>query len=152
MLKRIHAEHRGCALICSPPAGAKVPITSYTCTQPNYPIQTFSDNHQYNVSSGLWTCETKGGAHPNLLDSDTRGDCELYVWNSTLLWCWNSPRMVCWESEDDVCRCYWYPTSKSFSPQCRTPLQQHWQDNVLNISEEATTPVVMNLTALLCEL
>ena len=56
-------------------------ITSYTCTQPNYPIQTLSDNRQCNVSGGLRTFETEGGARPNLLDSDTRGDSGLYVWN-----------------------------------------------------------------------
>ena len=60
-----------------PPAGAKVPVTSYTCTQSNYPIQTLSNNHQCNVSSGLRTCETEGGASPNLLDGDTRGDSAL---------------------------------------------------------------------------
>ena len=117
-----------------PPAGAKVPVTSYTCTQSNYPIQTLSNNHQCNVSSGLLTCETR--EEPVLIcwtvTLEEIVDFRHGMIIPTALWCWNSLRMVCWECEDNVCRWHQYPSSKSISPQCRTPLQQHWQDNVLN--------------------
>ena len=79
-----------------------MPITRYICTQSNF--QTFSDSSLCNVSSELWTCETEGGARPNLLDSDTRGDGGTYrLIILTPLWCWTFPkdgvfRVVYWHS------------------------------------------------------
>ena len=45
------------------PAGARVPITSYTCTQPDLPGSNDAD--QCNVSSELRTCEVEEGASPD---------------------------------------------------------------------------------------
>ena len=70
-----------CHSICVPfgvlplPAGAQVPIASYTCTQPSQ-SGTTTDGGQCNVTNGLRTCETKGGVRPDLLDSDRT----VYVW------------------------------------------------------------------------
>ena len=99
-------------------------ITSYTCTQPNYPIQTFNDNHQCNVSSGLRTCETEGGARPNLLDGDTRGDSGTYIWNDNT------------------------------NPFVALDIPQGWcvESVKMTFVDGTDIPVVMNLTALLCEL
>ena len=58
------------------PTGAQVPITSYTCTQPNQP--GFLDQGQCTDSGGLRTCAIKGGARPTLLSSS--GDRGLYGW------------------------------------------------------------------------
>ena len=53
-----------------------MPITSYTCTQPNQP--GFLDQGQCTVSSsGLRTCAIKGGAHPALLSSNVG----VYEWH-----------------------------------------------------------------------
>ena len=64
-----------------PPTGAQVPITSYTCTQPNIP--GFEDHGQCTVSGGLRTCAIKEGVRPTLLSSSasvsTRG---FYGWDS----------------------------------------------------------------------
>ena len=60
-----------------------MPITSYTCTQPNgISNSTFADDGQCNVSNGLRTCETKEGVRPNLLNGDTAGTGGVYVWAS----------------------------------------------------------------------
>ena len=56
------------------PVGARVPITSYTCTQPSQ-SGTVTDGSQCNVTRGLRSCETKEGARPDLLR--TNG---VYVW------------------------------------------------------------------------
>ena len=58
------------------PAGARVPITRYTCTQPNRPVA--NDQHQCTVSSGLWTCKSKEGVSPG--GSITIGG--TYVWHA----------------------------------------------------------------------
>ena len=64
-----------------PPTGAQVPITSYTCTQPNF-LNTFTDNDQCTVSGGLRTCAIKEGVRPDLLSTSTslstRG---FYTWD-----------------------------------------------------------------------
>ena len=49
------------------PTGAQMPITSYTCTQPN--IAGFLDQGQCTASRGLWMCAIKEGVHPALLSS-----------------------------------------------------------------------------------
>ena len=61
-----------------PPTGAQVPITSYTCTQPN--VATFLDQGQCTVSGGLRACAIKEGAHPALLSSSA--DLGVYAWDS----------------------------------------------------------------------
>ena len=62
------------------PAGAQVPITNYTCTQPN--IAGFRDHGQCTVSGGLRTCAIKEGARPALLSSSVnRG---VYAWDSNI--------------------------------------------------------------------
>ena len=132
-----------------------MPITSYTCTQPNYPIQTFSDNHQCNVSSGLRTCETEGGAHPNLLDGDTRGDSGLYVWNDNTNpfvvldipqgWCVGSVRITFVDGTEIP--------ALSLSVHSAERLSTNTDRTMFSIvSEDGTTPVVMNLTTLACAL
>ena len=60
------------------PTGAQVPITSYTCTQPN--VVGFLDQGQCTVSGGLRTCVIKEGAHPALLSSSA--DRGVYAWDS----------------------------------------------------------------------
>ena len=58
-------------------AGAQVPITSYTCTQPN--VHGFQDRGQCTDSRGLWTCAIKEGARPALLSSDV--NLGVYGWH-----------------------------------------------------------------------
>ena len=58
-----------------------MPITRYTCTQPNsISNSTFADDGQCNVSNGLRTCETKEGVLPNLLNGATAGTNGVYAW------------------------------------------------------------------------
>ena len=95
-------------LICLPytfpHTGAQVPITSYTCTQPN--LAGFLDQGQCTVSRGLRTCAIKEGARPALLSSSA--DLGVYAWDSSILpypnpfvvldipqgWCVGSVRMT----------------------------------------------------------
>ena len=61
------------------PAGAQVPITSYTCTQPN--TAGYLDQRQCTGSSGLQTCAINEGARPTLLSSSlTPG---VYGWHGS---------------------------------------------------------------------
>ena len=64
------------------PAGARVPITSYVCTQPNGPEQLSpNDNDPCNVSRGLRECSIKESVVPLLLDGVVKsGSDTLYVW------------------------------------------------------------------------
>ena len=57
-----------------------MPITSYTCTQPNLP--GFLDQGQCTVSGGLRRCAIKEGAHPALLSSNA--DLGVYGWDSSV--------------------------------------------------------------------
>ena len=57
-----------------------MPITSYTCTQPN--IAGFLDQRQCTVSGGLQTCAIKEGARPALLSSSA--DLGVYGWDSSV--------------------------------------------------------------------
>ena len=61
-----------------PPTGVQVPITSYTCTQPNIP--GFEDHGQCTVSDGLRMCAIKEGARPALLSSSA--SLGVYAWDS----------------------------------------------------------------------
>ena len=63
------------------PTGAQVPITNYTCTQPN--IAGFLDQEQCTVSGGLRTCAIKEGALPTLLiSSASLNTLRVYAWDS----------------------------------------------------------------------
>ena len=55
-----------------------MPITSYTCTQPNIAVFLDKDG-QCTVSGGLRTCAIKKGAHPALLSSNV--SLGMYAWN-----------------------------------------------------------------------
>ena len=58
-----------------------MPITSYTCTQPN--IEGFLDHGQCTVSGGLRTCAIKEGARPVLLSSSASlSTLGFYGWDS----------------------------------------------------------------------
>ena len=63
-----------------PLTGAQVPITNYTCTQPN--IAVFLDHGQCTVGGGLRMCAIKEGSRPALLSSSlTPG---VYAWDSSI--------------------------------------------------------------------
>ncbi len=63
-----------------PLTGVQVPITSYTCTQPN--IAGFNDHGQCTVSRGLRMCAIKEGARPALLSSASLSS-GFYGWGSS---------------------------------------------------------------------
>ena len=72
-----------------------MPITSYTCTQPN--IAVFLDQGQCTVNSSRFRmCASKEGARPALLSSSA--DLGVYAWDSSVppypnpLWCWTFPK------------------------------------------------------------
>ena len=82
-----------------------MPITSYTCTQPN--LAVFLDHGQCTVSGGLRTCAIKEGARPALLSSSATH--EFYAWDNKVFpysnitfvvldipqgWCVGSVRMT----------------------------------------------------------
>ena len=134
-----------------PPTGAQVPITSYTCTQPNLP--GFNDQGQCTDSSGLRTCAIKEGARPALLSSNT--SLGVYGWDSkrppypnpfVVLdipqgWCVGSVRMTFGNlgSIPDL----------SLSVHSVERLSTNTSRTMFSlVSEEGTTPVVMNLTTL----
>ena len=105
-----------------PPTGAQVPITSYTCTQPN--VAGFLDHGQCTVIGGLLTSAIKEGAHPTLLSSSRI--LGVYVWDM------NTNPFVVLDIPQGWCVKMTFgnlgsiPTpSLSVSPQCRKPLHQH---------------------------
>ena len=61
-------------------AGAQVPITNYTCTQPN--LAGLLDQGQCTVSGGIRTCAIKNGTSPALLSSSA--DLGGYAWDSSV--------------------------------------------------------------------
>ena len=62
-----------------PLTGAQVPITNYTCTQPN--LGGFLDHKQCTVNSSRFRmCASKEGARPALLSSND--DLGVYAWDS----------------------------------------------------------------------
>ena len=77
-------EGVGCSvpvgLCLFPLTGAQVPITSYTCTQPN--VAVFKDHGQCTVSGGIRTCAIKEGARPTLLSSSA--SLGVYAWDSNV--------------------------------------------------------------------
>ena len=131
-----------------------MPITSYTCTQPN--IAGFLDHGQCTVSGGLRMCAIKEGVRPTLLSSSadlsTRG---FYAWDSNRPpypnlfvvldipqgWCVGSVRMT-FVGPSSI------PTL-SLSVHSAERLSTNTDRTAFSlVSEAGTTPVVMNLTAL----
>ena len=146
-----------CASWCTAnsPAGARVPITRYTCTQPDFLRIPYTDTSQCNVSRGLRTCETKEGVHPDLLNGYTTG-AGVYSWSRgthpfVVLdipqgWCVGSVKMTFLYDE--------IPTLVSLSVHSSERLSNNTDRTMFsNDSKEgihATTQVVMNLTTLAC--
>ena len=124
-----------------------MPITSYTCTQPN--IAVFLDHGQCTVSGGLRTCAIKEGARPALLSSSV--NLGLYAWNGNINpfvvldipqgWCVGSVKMT-FRAPSSI------PTL-SLSVHSAERLSNNTDRTVFSIfSEEGTSQVVMNLTTL----
>ena len=131
------------------PAGARVPITSYICTQPNLP--GFNDLSQCSVSSGLRTCETKEGGSPILLDGYSVRANGLYGWSGNTNpfvvldipqgWCVGSLVMTFLSSIPAL----------SLSVHSSERLSNNTDRTVFSIVSEAdSTPVVVNFTTLAC--
>ena len=133
----------GRVLVCIHfPAGAEVPITSYTCTQPD--LAGFNDQGWCTVSGGLRTCVITEGSSP---DSNIGG---TYVWNGNTNpfvvlevpqgWCIESVKMMFIASS--------IPTL-SLSVHSAERLSNNTDRTMFTLASEAgTTPVVMNLTTL----
>ena len=127
--------------------GAQVPVTNYTCTQPNLP--GLIDQGQCRVSGGLRTCAIKEGAHPTLLSSSV--NLGVYGWDSNTNpfvvldipqgWCVGSVGMM-----------FVHPSSipaLSLSIHSAERLSTNTDRTRFSlVSEEGATSVVMNLTAL----
>ena len=134
-------------LVCIrlPLTGAQVPVTNYTCTQPN--IAGIID--QCPVSGGFRTCAIKEGVRPALLSSNV--DLGVYAWNGNANpfvvldiprgWCVRSVRMM-----------FVHPSSipaLSLSVHSAERLSTNTDRTVFSlVSEAGTTPVVMNLIEL----
>ena len=130
-----------------PLTGAQVPITNYTCTQPN--IAGLLDQGQCTVSGGLRTCEIKEGAQPALLSSNV--SLGVYAWDSNINpfvvldipqgWCVESVKMT-----------FIAPSSiptLSLSVHSAERLSTNTDRTMFSlVSEEGTRLVVMNLTTL----
>ena len=135
-----------------PPAGAKVSITSYTCTPPNGPAQ-FSpgDDDACSVRGGLRECNMES-VIPLLLDGVVMSNINaLYAWNINTNpfvvldipqgWCVGSVRMT-FVAQSSI-------PALSLSVHSAECLSNDTDRTVFSIvSEEGTTPVVMNLTTL----
>ena len=136
-------------LVCIhlPLTGAQVPITSYTCTQPN--LLGFLDHGQCTVSGGLRICAIKEGAHPTLLSSSA--DLGVYAWrrNTNPFVVLDIPQGWCVES---VKMTFVAPSSiptPSLSVHSAERLSNNTDRTVFSlVSEEGATSVVMNLTTL----
>ena len=133
------------------PTGAQVPITSYTCTQPN--IAVFRDQGQCTVSGGLRTCAIKEGARPALLSSSL--NLGVYGWDSNAFpypnpfvvldipqgWCVGSVKMTFVAPSSIPTLSLSVHSAERFSTNTdRTMFSL--------VSEDGTRLVVMNLTAL----
>ena len=130
-----------------PHTGAQVPVTSYTCTQPN--IAIFLDHGQCTVSGGLRTCAIKEGARPALLSSSV--NLGQYAWNGNTNpfvvldipqgWCVGSVKMT-FRAASSV-------PALSLSVHSAERLSTNTDRTMFSlVHEEITRPVVMNLTAL----
>ena len=133
--------------ICFPLTGAQVPITSYTCTQPTY--NTFTDGDPCTVSGGLRTCAIKEGARPALLSSSP--SLGLYGWDSNInpFVVLDIPQGWCVESVKMTFRAPGGILTLSLSVHSAERLSNNTDRTMFSlVSEEGTTPVVMNLTTL----
>ena len=130
-----------------PLTGAQVPITSYTCTQPN--LAGFLDDGQCTVSGGLRTCAIKEGVSPTLVSSSA--DLGVYGWDSNANpfvvldipqgWCVRSVE-VAFIAPSSI------PTP-SLSVHNAERLSTNTDRTMFSlVREEGTRLVVMNLTAL----
>ena len=137
------------------PAGARVPLTSYVCTQPQH--STFRDGNQCSVSSGLRTCETKEGVHPDLLNGDGTTRNGVYVWMNNANpfvvldipqgWCVGSMEMTFLVTGG-------IPTlnlSVHSAERLSTNTDRTMFSTVAHNRVEGGTLVVMNLTTLACQ-
>ena len=135
-----------CGLCPFPITGAQVPITSYTCTQPN--IAVFLDHGQCTISGGLRTCAIKEGARPTLLSSST--SLGLYGWNGNTNpfvvldipqgWCVENVKMMFIASSTPTLSLSVHSAERLSTNTDRTMFSL--------VSEKGTRLVVMNLTAL----
>ena len=133
-----------------PPTGAQVPITNYTCTQPN--IAGFQDHGQCTFSRGLRTCAIKEGARPVLLSSSTSFTTHgVYAWkvktNPFVVldipqgWCVESVRMT-FVAQSSI-------PALSLSVHSAERLSTNTDRTMFSLVSEAVTRlVVMNLTTL----
>ena len=130
-----------------PLTGAQVPVTNYTCTQPN--IAAFLDQGQCTVSGGLRMCAIKEGARPTLLSSSA--SLGVYGWHGSTNpfvvldipqgWCVGSVEMT-FVAPSGI-------PALSLSVHSAERLSTNTDRTMFSlVSEEGTTPVVMNLTAL----
>ena len=136
-------------LVCVrfPLIGAQVPITSYTCTQPN--IAVFLDHGQCTVSRGLRTCAIKEGAHPALLSSSA--DLGVYAWrgNTNPFVVLDIPQGWCVGSVKMTFRAPGGIPTLNLSVHSAERLSTNTDRTVFSlVSEAGTRPVVMNLTTL----
>ena len=126
-----------------------MPITRYTCTQPDRPVA--NDQHQctLNVTSGLWTCKSKEGVSPG--GSITIGG--TYEWHANTNpfmvldipqgWCVGSVKMNFGTSGS-------IPTL-SLSVHSAERLSNNTDRTMFSfVSANGSTRVVMNLTTLAC--
>ena len=131
-----------------------MPITRYTCTEPDSHNIRNTDTNQCNVSSGLRTCDTKEGVHPDLLNGDTIAN-GLYVWTSgtnpfVVLdiprgWCVGSVKMTFLYADIPTLSLSVHSSERLSNNTYRTMFS--------NVSKEGThgsRQVVMNLTTLAC--
>ena len=135
------------------PAGARVPITSYVCTLPQY--NAFSDVNQCSASGGLWTCETKEGVHPDLLNGDTIRN-GIYVWKNNTNpfvvldiprgWCVGSVEMTFLVTGGIPTRSLSVHSAERLS----TNTDRTMFSTVAHNRVEGGTRVVMNLATLAC--
>ena len=124
-----------------------MPITSYTCTQPNQP--GFLDQGQCTVSGRLRACAVKRGAPPALLGSSaTLG---VYGWdgNTNPFVVLDIPQGWCvWSVKMTFVRPSNIP-AQSLSVHSSERLSTNTDRTMFSlVSEEGTTRVVMDLTAL----
>ena len=131
-----------------------MPITSYTCTQPNLPV--FLDQEQCTVSNGLRNCQTEEGAHPALLSSSA--DLGVYVWDSNAFPYPNPfvvldiPQGWCVESVEMKFGNLGSIPTLSLSVHSAERLSTNTDKTMFSmiVSNVGTRLVVMNLTALAC--
>ena len=124
--------------------GAQVPITSYTCTQPNLP--GFNDQGRCTVSGLLRTCEITEGSSP---DSNIGG---LYIWNGNTnpFVVLDIPQGWCVESVKMTFRDRGRIPGLNLSVHSTERLSTNTDRTVFSLVSEVgtTTTVVMNLTTL----